>query len=285
MADGILFFRSWPGGPPTLGEWVSAEGAIAASCARSGLSDAAAASRAAMAVACARRLLGAGVPPSSAARAFHVPGRVELFGKHTDYAGGRSLLGAIERGFIVLACARADALVRVHRVGADADADWRGPPSAASAASAAHSAADVAEASLAEEMRISDQDDWALYPLTAVRRIARNFGACAELSTGADLALACDLPPASGLSSSSALITATPSKAGLRVGARPPATARAWRAHGAAPLSKFYVVGRQPVEDAFDGPMWPVRVPGVPRGAKNEGNACYTTSLCNRSSP
>ncbi|KAG8462876.1 hypothetical protein KFE25_001649 [Diacronema lutheri] len=26
-----------------------------------------------------------------------------------------------------------------------------------------------------------------------------------------------------------------PSKAGLRVGARPPATARAWRVHGAAP--------------------------------------------------
>ena len=82
-------------------------------------------------------------------------------------------------------------------------------------------------------------------------------------------------------------------------------------------LSKFYVVGRQPVEDAFDGPMWPVRVPGVPRGerlhglpgsaraqpaslhpaanracaprtpgaarrgagAKNEGSACYTTVL------
>ncbi|KAG8459810.1 hypothetical protein KFE25_014373 [Diacronema lutheri] len=61
-------------------------------------------------------------------------------------------------------------------------------------------------------------------------------------------------------------------------------SARMARARRSA-LSKFYVVGRQPVEDAFDGPMWPVRVPGVPRGAKNEGNACYTTSLCNRSSP
>ena len=30
-----------------------------------------------------------------------VPGRVEVFGKHTDYAGGRSLLCAIERGFHV----------------------------------------------------------------------------------------------------------------------------------------------------------------------------------------
>ncbi|KAG8471284.1 hypothetical protein KFE25_009705 [Diacronema lutheri] len=55
-------------------------------------------------------------------------------------------------------------------------------------------------------------------------------------------------------------------------------SARMARARRGA-LSKFYVVGRQPVEDAFDGPMWPVRVPGVPRGAKNEGSACYTTVL------
>ncbi|KAG8458855.1 hypothetical protein KFE25_005282, partial [Diacronema lutheri] len=58
-------------------------------------------------------------------------------------------------------------------------------------------------------------------------------------------------------------------------------SARMARARRGA-LSKFYVVGRQPVEDAFDGPMWPVRVPGVPRGAKNEGSACYTTCKNNR---
>ena len=31
--------------------------------------------------------------------AFFVPGRIEVFGKHTDYAGGRSLLAATEWGF------------------------------------------------------------------------------------------------------------------------------------------------------------------------------------------
>jgi galactokinase len=36
-------------------------------------------------------------------RAFYVPGRVEVLGKHTDYAGGRSLLGNVERGFCVIA--------------------------------------------------------------------------------------------------------------------------------------------------------------------------------------
>jgi len=28
-----------------------------------------------------------------------VPGRIEVLGKHTDYAGGRSLVCATERGF------------------------------------------------------------------------------------------------------------------------------------------------------------------------------------------
>src|SRR5512134_311198 len=41
-----------------------------------------------------------------------VPGRIELFGKHTDYAGGRSLLCAVERGFAVRAALRRDHVVR-----------------------------------------------------------------------------------------------------------------------------------------------------------------------------
>src|SRR5688500_19813809 len=42
-----------------------------------------------------------------------VPGRIEIFGKHTDYAGGRSLLAAVPRGFAVVARARPDDRVRV----------------------------------------------------------------------------------------------------------------------------------------------------------------------------
>ena len=30
-----------------------------------------------------------------------VPGRLEVLGKHTDYAGGRSLLAAVDRGITV----------------------------------------------------------------------------------------------------------------------------------------------------------------------------------------
>src|SRR6476646_12139809 len=45
--------------------------------------------------------------------AWWVPGRLEVFGKHTDYAGGRTLVCALPRGFAVLASRRDDRLVRV----------------------------------------------------------------------------------------------------------------------------------------------------------------------------
>jgi galactokinase len=49
--------------------------------------------------------------PMSEPLAFFVPGRIEVLGKHTDYAGGRSLLCAVERGFVVLATPRDDAII------------------------------------------------------------------------------------------------------------------------------------------------------------------------------
>ena len=45
-----------------------------------------------------------------------MPGRIEVFGKHTDYAGGRSLLAAVPRGFAVAASPRNDGRVRVMDV-------------------------------------------------------------------------------------------------------------------------------------------------------------------------
>ena len=49
--------------------------------------------------------------------AWWVPGRLEVFGKHTDYAGGRTLVAAVPRGFAVVASARADHEVRVRDAG------------------------------------------------------------------------------------------------------------------------------------------------------------------------
>ncbi len=40
-----------------------------------------------------------------------VPGRIEVFGKHTDYGGGHSLVAPVPRGFIFIARGRSDRLV------------------------------------------------------------------------------------------------------------------------------------------------------------------------------
>ncbi len=117
-------------------------------------------------------------------RRWFVPGRIEVFGKHTDYAGGRSLLGALERGLCVAAAPREDNLLRV----ADAQSGLT---------------VEIGLGRADEEKRAAA--DWTLYVRTVARRLARNFpGALA----GVDLAVASDLPRAAGLASSSALLTA-----------------------------------------------------------------------------
>jgi galactokinase len=116
-------------------------------------------------------------------RAFWVPGRVEFLGKHTDYAGGRSLLCAIERGICIVATPRSDSTLRI----ADACLD------------------ETVETTLDSSVT-APPGHWSTYPLTVARRIARDFGAPLA---GADVAFASDLPSASGMSSSSALVVAT----------------------------------------------------------------------------
>jgi len=146
---------------------------------RAGYDDGTAVSRAEWLVRTARefeRVTGA--PPDWR---WCVPGRIEIFGKHTDYAGGRSLLAAVPRGFAVVARARTDHRVRVidarHGESVVIDLDdtervWRG---------------------------------WANYAAVTARRLARNFPGAAF---GTDIAIASDLPRAAGLSSSSAFVVA-----------------------------------------------------------------------------
>ena len=113
--------------------------------------------------------------------AWWVPGRLEVFGKHTDYAGGRSLVCAVPRGFAVVASPRPDGIVRV------VDA-FRGE-----------------ELTLRPTDREPTFTGWRHYVAVAARRLARNFRG-AEF--GADIVVASDLPRASGMSSSSALVIA-----------------------------------------------------------------------------
>ncbi|HSQ31521.1 MAG TPA: galactokinase family protein [Gemmatimonadaceae bacterium] len=123
-----------------------------------------------------------GASSASAVR-FWVPGRIEFLGKHTDYAGGRSLLCAIERGFCVAAAARSDGRLRV--------CDAR--------------SGDVIEGEV-HPATAGRSGHWSAYPLTVAHRVGANFS---MPLVGADMAFASDLPVASGISSSSALVVAT----------------------------------------------------------------------------
>jgi galactokinase len=122
------------------------------------------------------------------------PGRIEVFGKHTDYAGGQSLLAAVPRGIALVARPRHDGVVRVGDIfdgqvvevdpAAEAPAHYRGIQR---------------------------------YVHVVAHRFHVNFPGCA---LGANIAIASDLPRASGLSSSSALTVgvalALITRAGLR---------------------------------------------------------------------
>jgi galactokinase len=120
----------------------------------------------------------AGTGPPAPQCAF-VPGRIEVVGKHTDYAGGRSLVCAVDRGFTAVWRRRPDARLRVLDAtrGEAVEVDLSGGG-------------------------LAGPPPWATYVAAAARRAVRNFDA----RRGADLALSSNLPPAAGLSSSSALV-------------------------------------------------------------------------------
>jgi galactokinase len=117
---------------------------------------------------------------STDARSYWIPGRIEFLGKHTDYAGGRSLVCAIERGLTLHVTPRAEARMRVTDILSGETAAFDLSP--ALAPRAGH---------------------WSNYFMTVARRLARDFPACRH---GVDIAFGSDLPQDAGLSSSSALV-------------------------------------------------------------------------------
>jgi galactokinase len=122
--------------------------------------------------------LGGATPPAR----LMVPGRVEVFGKHTDYAGGRSLTCATERSVTVAFAPRDDSLVSLV------------------------DATDGKRESFPLSPNLTPTlGQWSNYPMTVARRLARNFPG---VSVGANIAFRSTIPRAAGLSTSSALITA-----------------------------------------------------------------------------
>lgn len=109
-----------------------------------------------------------------------VPGRIEVLGKHTDYAGGRSLLCALERGFCARVSPRRDATLRIFDVAGGTTFETTLTTHASGKAG-----------------------HWTDYAATVARRVARNFPGRLR---GADICFLSDLPSAAGMSSSSALL-------------------------------------------------------------------------------
>lgn len=115
-------------------------------------------------------------------RDYIVPGRVELVGKHVDYGGGRSLTCAVE--FAIHATAR-PLEARVLRVGRRGSRNVVEVP--------------ISPAALPTRAR------WSTYVAAVARRIGRDF---TNATGGVDVILDSRLPPAAGLSSSTALTIA-----------------------------------------------------------------------------
>ena len=115
--------------------------------------------------------------------AWRVPGRVEVLGKHTDYAGGSVLVGAVDRAITA----------RARRV--------EGSPGSLTATTDGGDPVTLC-AGVAPDL---EPGHWGRYLHTVLDRLTLNFGKGAT----AHLSISSDLPPASGMSSSSALVCAT----------------------------------------------------------------------------
>jgi galactokinase len=120
-------------------------------------------------------------------RRYVVPGRVELVGKHVDYAGGRSLTCAVDRALTAVARPLAEPVLRLR------DEGRRGG---------------VEVPLRADVEREKGSARWASYVVAIARRFARDFP---DARTGADVVLRSDLPRSAGLSSSSAVVVAVAS--------------------------------------------------------------------------
>ncbi len=115
-----------------------------------------------------------------AVREYFVPGRIELVGKHVDYAGGRSLTVATELAIRSRATTMDEPVIRLRRSAGELAMDVQLSPDA-----------------VATTMRSS------AYVTAVARRFARDFP---HARKGVSIELQSDLPTSAGLSSSTALV-------------------------------------------------------------------------------
>jgi galactokinase len=123
----------------------------------------------------------AGSPADRAVTVGFVPGRIEVFGRHTDYAGGRTIVCAIDKGFLFAAAPREDRRIRMREDSPEfAPAEFDLDPNLTPVVG-----------------------QWANYPMTMARRLERNFPGRLR---GVDIVFSSTMPVGSGMSGSSALM-------------------------------------------------------------------------------
>ena len=154
---------------------------------------------------------------SAGARRYVVPGRVELVGKHVDYAGGRSLTCAVDRAITARAHPIDLPLIRVT------DRTRRTPSSV--------------EVRLVAEGTKAKGPRWSTYVVAVARRFARDFP---HARRGVELELVSTLPASAGLSSSSAFVVAM---ASALFDANAMEDDRAWCAIVGDPLARAEYMG------------------------------------------
>ena len=120
-------------------------------------------------------------PAEIEVHAFWVPGRVELLGKHVDYAGGKSVVAALQRGFAFV--------VYKHKMPNITVVDVSSKQSIG---------LDLVSGAINVKL------PWGKYVQAVVERIRDNFLASRE---GGTICFCSNLPSSAGLSSSSALLT------------------------------------------------------------------------------
>jgi galactokinase len=125
-----------------------------------------------------QQTFGAGAPAAMVS----APGRVNLIGEHIDYHGLPVLPIAMERSVRIAFRARTDRTIRAVSAGEYG----------------------CREFSWTEKLEPARAGDWENYLRAAAQAIAGKWG----IGQGVDAAIVSDLPPAAGLSSSSALIVA-----------------------------------------------------------------------------
>jgi len=129
------------------------------------------------------RVLSASPRDGAWSHAWWTPGRLEVFGTHTDYAGCRTLVCAVPRGIAMVGRPRRDDRVIVTDVATGESVDL-------------------------SVLQPAAFDGWRRYVAVVVARLARNFDGALR---GSEIAFQSTLPRASGMSSSSALVVATAS--------------------------------------------------------------------------